>query len=72
MTPDFSEYFSLDSTLYSGLRWLKKNGRMSPGEPAGTIYKTKKYYVVQLLGKKYNCNDIIDELVKQKLNSLIK
>ena len=45
---------------------------MSPGEPAGTIYKTKKYYVVQLLGKKYNCNDIIDELVKQKLNSLIK
>lgn len=70
MTPDFSEYFALDSTLYSGLRWLKRNGRMSPGEPAGTIYKTKKYYVVQLLGKKYNCNDIIDALIKQKIRPL--
>ena len=66
MTPDFSEYFYLDSAIYSGLRWKMRNGRIAPGEKAGTLYKTKKHYVVQLLGKKYNCDDIIAKLKENK------
>jgi hypothetical protein len=66
MNPDFSEYFYLDSTSHSGIRWKKRNGRMAPGEKAGTLYKTKKHYVVQLLRKDYNCDYIIEKLKESK------
>jgi hypothetical protein len=59
MRHEFSEYLEIDSSVPSRLRWTKQNGRIAAGDPAGTIHKNKKYYVIQYFGTKYNCDDVI-------------
>ena len=58
----FTDYLVKDSSLPSGLRWVRQNGRIAPGAPAGTLHKNKRYYVIQFLGTKYKCTDVIEQI----------
>ena len=59
---DFTDYLVTDSSVPSGLRWKRQNGRIAPGAPAGTLHKNKRYYVIQFLGTKYKCTDVIEQM----------
>ena len=58
----FTDYLTTDSSVPSGLRWVRQNGRIAPGAPAGTLHKNKRYYVIQFLGTKYKCTDVIEQM----------
>jgi len=59
---DFTDYLVTDSSVPSGLRWKRQNGRIAPGSTAGTLHKNKRYYVIQFLGTKYKCTDVIEQM----------
>lgn len=59
---DFTDYLITDSSVPSGLRWKRQNGRIAPGSTAGTLHKNKRYYVIQFLGTKYKCTDVIEQM----------
>lgn len=53
------EYFRLDPTIPSGLRWIKStNGRIKPGQPAGSP-NSDGYYQFRLHRKHYKCHRVI-------------
>ena len=54
----FTDYLVTDSSVPSGLRWVRQNGCIAPGSSAGTLHKNKKYYVIQFFGTKYKCTDV--------------
>lgn len=55
----FQDYFTLDSTIPSGIRWKVAHGPFGyVGRPAGSK-NTKGYYSVKLHGKQYKCHQII-------------
>lgn len=58
----FADYLVTDSSVPSGLRWVRQNGRIAPGATAGTLHKNKRYYVIQFLGTKYKCTDVIEQM----------
>lgn len=58
----FTDYLVADSSAPSGLRWIKQNGRIAPGTTAGTLHKNKKYYVIQFLGTRYKCTDVLEQM----------
>lgn len=68
MKHEFEEYLELDSSAPSGLRWTKRNGRIKPGDTAGTMHKNKRYYVIQYFGTKYNCEDVVAALKNGELS----
>lgn len=59
---EFTDYLVTDSSVPSGLRWKRQNGRIAPGSTAGTLHKNKRYYVIQFLGTKYKCTDVIEQI----------
>lgn len=59
---EFTDYLVTDSSVPSGLRWKRQNGRIAPGSHAGTLHKNKRYYVIQFLGTKYKCTDVIEQM----------
>lgn len=53
------EYLQLDTTIPSGLRWIKStNGRIRPGQPAGSP-NSDGYYQFRLHRKHYKCHRVI-------------
>ncbi len=59
---EFTDYLVADSSAPSGLRWIRQNGRIAPGATAGTLHKNKRYYVIQFLGTKYKCTDVLEQM----------
>ena len=52
------EYFELDPSLPSGLRWRKKRLNIVVGQAAGCLNQSG-YYVVKLFGKRYGCHRLV-------------
>ena len=65
MTIDLLDYLEYVPTIPSGLRWTKQYGRIAPGTAAGTLHKSKQYYVIQIGGIKHKCSDIIKALTEK-------
>ena len=68
MTIDLLDYLEYVPTVPSGLRWTKQYGRITPGTTAGTLHKSKQYYVIQIGGVKHKCTDIISALLDDALS----
>jgi len=62
------DYLEYVPTIPSGLRWIKQYGRIAPGTTAGTLHKSKQYYVIQIAGVRHKCSDIISALTEDTLN----